>query len=99
MFKRDETFNTNEIANGVLACLVAVTGCCPFIDPPWAILIGGIRLPIMCLCVVHVPSFSVDDILLPLGMLHCVFNEVMGWSKGVSGSWSMVSHNGASMRQ
>ena len=49
MFKRDETFNTNEIANGVLACLVAVTGCCPFIDPPWAILIGGIRLPIICL--------------------------------------------------
>ena len=25
----------------MLACLVAVTGCCPFIDPLWAILIGG----------------------------------------------------------
>ena len=41
IYKRDEAFNTNEIANGVLACLVAVTGCCPFIDPLWAILIGG----------------------------------------------------------
>ena len=50
-------------------------------------------------CVVHVPSLSVDDILLPLGMLHCVFNEVMGWSKGVPCSWSMVSHNEASMKQ
>ena len=41
IYKRDETFNANEIANGVLACLVAVTGCCPFIDPPWALVIGG----------------------------------------------------------
>ena len=41
IYKRDEAFNTNEIANSVLACLVAVTGCCPFIDPLWAILIGG----------------------------------------------------------
>ena len=41
IYKRDEAFNTNEIANGVLACLVAVTGCCPFIDPLWALLIGG----------------------------------------------------------
>ena len=29
----------------MLACLVAVTGCCPFIDPLWALLIGG-----MCTC-------------------------------------------------
>lgn len=41
IYKRDETFNANEIANGVLASLVAVTGCCPFINPPFAILIGG----------------------------------------------------------
>ena len=40
IYKRDNAYNTNEIANGVLACLVAVTGCCPFIDPLWAILIG-----------------------------------------------------------
>ena len=54
MYKRDETFNTNEIANGVLACLVAVTGCCPFIDPPWAILIGGIYLfIIITLCILY----------------------------------------------
>lgn len=51
MYKRDETFNSNEIANGVLACLVAVTGCCPFIDPPWAILIGGMDLSHLVLCV------------------------------------------------
>ncbi|XP_065911000.1 ammonium transporter 2-like isoform X2 [Dysidea avara] len=44
MYKRDETFNSNEIANGVLACLVAVTGCCPFIDPPWALLIGVLTI-------------------------------------------------------
>ena len=41
IYKRDEAFNTNKIANGVLTCLVVVTGCCPFIDPLWAILIGG----------------------------------------------------------
>ena len=39
--KKDETFNTNEIANAVLGGLVAVTGCCPFIQPEYAILIGG----------------------------------------------------------
>jgi len=48
MYKRDETFNSNEIANGVLACLVAVTGCCPFIDPPWALLIGGDCIVYVC---------------------------------------------------
>ncbi len=41
IYKRDETFNSNEIANAVLGALVSVTGCCTFIDPPWAILIGG----------------------------------------------------------
>ena len=41
IYKRDETFNSNEIANVVLGALVAVTGCCPFIDPPFAVLIGG----------------------------------------------------------
>lgn len=41
IYKRDETFNTNEIANGMLACLVAVTGCCPFIGNGFSILIGG----------------------------------------------------------
>ena len=39
--KQDETFNSNEIANALLGGLVSVTGCCPFIDPRWAILIGG----------------------------------------------------------
>lgn len=41
IYKRDETFNTNEIANVVLGALVAVTGCCPFINPPFALLIGS----------------------------------------------------------
>ena len=41
LYKRDETFNTNEIANALLGGLVAVTGCCPFITPPFAIIIGG----------------------------------------------------------
>ena len=44
IYKRDETFNTNEIANVVLGGLVAVTGCCPFIDPRWALLIGGMHM-------------------------------------------------------
>lgn len=44
IYKRDENYNTNEIANGILASLVAVTGCCIFIEPPFAILIGG-KLP------------------------------------------------------
>ena len=37
---RHTHYNTNELANAVLASLVAVTGCCAFIEPPWAILIG-----------------------------------------------------------
>lgn len=41
LYKRDETFNTNEIANVILGALVAVTGCCPFITPAFAIIIGG----------------------------------------------------------
>ena len=40
IYNRHEQYNTNEIANAVLANLVAVTGCCPFIEPSWAILIG-----------------------------------------------------------
>ena len=40
IYNRHEHFNTNEMANAVLANLVAVTGCCPFVDPPFAILIG-----------------------------------------------------------
>ena len=40
-FKGDETFNHNEIANAVIGGLVAVTGCCPFVQPEWAILIGS----------------------------------------------------------
>ncbi len=41
MYKRDETFNSNEIANVILSALVAVTGCCPFIEPYYALIIGG----------------------------------------------------------
>lgn len=44
IYKRDETYNTNEIANGILASLVAVTGCCPFIEPAWSVLIGVITI-------------------------------------------------------
>ena len=40
LYNRHENYNTNEIANAVLANLVAVTGCCPFIEPGWSILIG-----------------------------------------------------------
>ena len=44
IYKRDENYNTNEIANAVLASLVAVTGCCPFINPYFAFLIGGMYI-------------------------------------------------------
>ena len=40
MYNRHEYYNTNEIANAVLASLVAVTGCCPFIEPASSLLIG-----------------------------------------------------------
>ena len=40
MYNRHEHYNTNEIANAVLASLVAVTGCCPFIEPYSSLLIG-----------------------------------------------------------
>ena len=48
IYKRDEAFNTNEIANGVLASLVAVTGCCPFIEPLMALPIGGMNMCLIC---------------------------------------------------
>ncbi len=41
MYKGDKSFNTNEIANVVLGALVAVTGCCSFIEPQNALVIGG----------------------------------------------------------
>jgi Amt family ammonium transporter len=44
IYNRHEHYNTNEIANAVLANLVAVTGCCPFVDPPFAILIGPLTV-------------------------------------------------------
>jgi ammonia channel protein AmtB len=40
MASRHAHYNTNELANAVVASLVAVTGCCAFIRPPWAIVIG-----------------------------------------------------------
>ena len=40
MASRHPHYNTNELANAVVASLVAVTGCCAFISPPWAIPIG-----------------------------------------------------------
>ena len=42
IYKRDTTFNANEIANTVLGALVAVTGCCPFITPAFSLIIGGV---------------------------------------------------------
>ena len=39
---KDSKFNINEIANVILGALVAVTGCCPFIEPWFAVLIGGV---------------------------------------------------------
>ena len=47
MYNRHEHYNTNEIANAVLANLVAVTGCCPFVNPPFAILIGR-KIHVFC---------------------------------------------------
>jgi Amt family ammonium transporter len=44
IYKRDENYNTNEIANGILASLVAVTGCCPFIQPYFAVIIGALTI-------------------------------------------------------
>ena len=98
IYKRDTEFNTNEIANGVLACLVAVTGCCPFIDPLWAILIGRKSCDVisevcisceqarMCppvLCSSHHP-------LLSRWMLYRLPAGHSGWSKDISFAWNMV---------
>eukprot|EP00118_Oscarella_pearsei_P011726 m.80803 g.80803 ORF g.80803 m.80803 type:complete len:116 (+) comp36205_c0_seq26:1370-1717(+) len=38
---RSHSTNVNEIANGILGALVAITSGCPFVSPGWAIGIGG----------------------------------------------------------
>lgn len=58
MYKRDTNFNTNEIANVVLGTLVAVTGCCPFIEPLFALLIGGLR----AYMAIHVPWYNMVQV-------------------------------------
>ena len=55
MYTRHTHYNTNELANAVLASMVAVTGCCAFIEPHWALLIGSefmyVRNCYVCLCI------------------------------------------------
>ncbi|XP_062499014.1 ammonium transporter 2-like [Corticium candelabrum] len=38
--KKTDRINTNEVANGILSCLVAITGCCAFVTPHAAFGIG-----------------------------------------------------------
>jgi ammonia channel protein AmtB len=38
---RATSTNANEIANGILGALVAITSGCPFVYPEWAAGIGG----------------------------------------------------------
>ena len=40
-YKKDNDLHTKEVANVVLGALVAVTGCAPFIEPYYAVIIGG----------------------------------------------------------
>jgi Amt family ammonium transporter len=44
VYTRHTHYNTNELANAVLASMVAVTGCCAFIEPQWALLIGTLTV-------------------------------------------------------
>ena len=54
IYTRHTHYNTNELANAVLASMVAVTGCCAFIDPQWALLIGSE----FCNKLLHVPHVA-----------------------------------------
>ncbi len=68
IYKRDETYNTNEIANAILACLVAVTGCCPFIGNGFAVLIGGLLL-LLFVIVIIIVCLPLDNYIVPLRLL------------------------------
>ena len=102
IYKRDTEFNTNEIANGVLACLVAVTGCCPFIDPLWAILIGRKFCDVIsavCVSVVSKHMYMCPPVLcsshhplLSRWMLYGLPAGHSGWSKDISFARNMVQY-------
>ena len=74
MYNRHEHYNTNEIANAVLANLVAVTGCCPFVNPPFAILIGR---KCMHVCAVIVTLNNALGTTLLMRFVMCVYCQAV----------------------
>ena len=55
---RTDSVNANEIANGILSCLVAITASCPFVTYWAACLIGSKALQHLLLVTVYLQSYN-----------------------------------------
>ena len=49
---RTDSINANEISNGVLSCLVAITASCPFVEY-WGVCLIGSGSSVYSHCMIH----------------------------------------------
>ena len=78
--RNDKYINTNEIANAVIGGLVAITGCCPFVEPWEALIIG-------CKCS---PACKLGSALIDTNVIMSIVYEFKSLSLQSSLSFSIV---------
>ena len=55
--------DVDDIGNGMLAGLVAITGCCPFVHESDACIIGAIASPLYFVSSIALDRFRIDDVV------------------------------------